>query len=592
MTRRILSLWFPRLAAERALRLRRDALDLPFAVVQDRARALILSSLNQAAEAAGLTRGQALRDATAMCPDLVTYSADPQAEAAFLTHLRRWAGKFSPWVAEESPESLIIDLTGCSHLFGGEAVLLAQVEGDCAALGLTVRAGIADTPGAAWALARFAGQGGGTGTRSGDDIAQEARATRSRAAKRRNWEKGGTLPIGGRAMPTPRGAIAPHGQMKEALAPLPLAALRLPPAVIESFTRLGLHRVRDILDLPRAAVARRFGVDTVRRLDQALGIEPEPVSPAAAPLHFAARLTFPDPIGTRDDISAGVDRLLPPLCARLVARGHGARRLRLQAFRSDGQVQVVEVTLARPAAQADRMRPLLALKYDSIDPGFGIDCLRLEAVLTETLSAVQHSGPLGQHGTATGPSVQRAPFPAPSLAPSLAATALPPLQPNLLPVAPVPPTPSLPSDDEAMADLIGKLGARLSSEAITRTHPTSSHLPEKVSMLMAAAWADPWPGPWPRPTGQRPLVLFPPEPVSAPEDSMPPSHFRWRRRDLATRAAIGPERILPEWWFDMPDWRNGPRDYWRIEAETGERLWMYFAHGADKTGGWFCHGQY
>jgi len=88
------------------------------------------------------------------------------------------------------------------------------------------------------------------------------------------------------------------------------------------------------------------------------------------------------------------------------------------------------------------------------------------------------------------------------------------------------------------------------------------------------------------------LVLFPPEPITAPEDAMPPARFRWRRRDLATRVALGPERILPEWWFDLPEWRNGPRDYWRVEAESGERLWMYFAHGAEISGGWFCHGQY
>ena len=558
MARRILSLWFPRLAAERAMRMRREALDLPFAVVEDRARALVLSSLNHEAEAAGLTRGQALRDATAMCPALVTQSADPQGEAAFLTHLRRWAGKFSPWVAEESPESLIIDLTGCSHLFGGEEALLAQVEGDCAALGLSVRAGVGDTPGAAWALARFAGQGGGVGARSGDDIAQEARATRSRAAKRRNWERGGPLPTGGRgAPPRPQGVIAPSGRMREALAPLPLAALRLPTAVIESFTRLGMRRIDDILGLPRAAIARRFGAETVKRLDQALGLEPEPVSPAAAPLHFAARLTFPDPIGKLEDIAAGVDRLLPPLCARLMARGHGARRLRLQAFRSDGQVQVVDVTLARPAAQADRMRPLLALKYEQIDPGFGIDCLRLQAVLTETLSAVQHRGPVETR------------FVGASVAPSGAQ-----------------------QEDEVLADLIGKLGARLGSDAVTRSHPTDSHLPEKASMPLAAAWAEPWAGPWPGPPGPRPLVLFPPEPITAPEDAMPPARFRWRRRDLATRVALGPERILPEWWFDLPEWRNGPRDYWRVEAESGERLWMYFAHGAEISGGWFCHGQY
>jgi protein ImuB len=188
--RRILSLWFPRLAAERVLRLRRDALPLPFAVVGDQNGAQVLTSLNDVAEGAGLRLGQPLRDATAMCPGLVTRAADPLAEADFLTVLRRWAGKFSPWVAEEPPAALVIDLTGCAHLFGGEVQLLAEVEQDCAALGLTVRAGVADTRGAAWALARFAGRQAEP-ARNGDAIDQEARATRSRAVKRRNWERGG-----------------------------------------------------------------------------------------------------------------------------------------------------------------------------------------------------------------------------------------------------------------------------------------------------------------------------------------------------------------------------------------------------------------
>ena len=156
--RRILSLWFPRLGAERLLRLDPDVLETPFAVVEDRGGMQVLSSLSQAASAAGLTRGQPLRDAHAMCPALLTRARHPRVEAQFLTVIRRWAGKFSPWVAEEPPASLLIDLTGCAHLFGGEAALLDEVALDCASLGLTVQAGIADSAGAAWALARYAGQ--------------------------------------------------------------------------------------------------------------------------------------------------------------------------------------------------------------------------------------------------------------------------------------------------------------------------------------------------------------------------------------------------------------------------------------------------
>ena len=547
--RRILSLWFPRLAAERALRLRREALPLPFAIIGDQNGAQVLTSLDFAAEAAGLRAGQPLRDATAMCPGLLTKPADPLAEADFLTILRRWAGKFSPWVAEEPPTSLVIDLTGCAHLFGGEVQLLAEVEQDCAGLGLTVRAGVADTRGAAWALARYAGRQVEP-SRNGDAIDQEARATRSRAVKRRGWERGGALSGAGNGV-TPQGVIAPPGQARQALARLPLAALRLPPDAIDGLTRLGLRRVEEVMDLPRAALARRFGTQTLRRVDQALGLEPEPVAPARAPLHFAARLTLPEPIGLASDIIAGLDRLLPPLCAKLAKAGRGARRVRLQAFRTDGVIQRAEVGLARPANEPDRIRPLLLLKIDGIDPGFGIDCLRLEALETEPVHAVQHRG----HAEASASAAARQ------------------------------------TEDVALTDLIGKLGARLGTEAVTRLHPAASHIPEKAAQTLSAAWSEPHPAPWPEPRAPRPLLIFRPEPVTAPEDDpTPPARFRWRRRDLATRVAVGPERITPEWWLDDPEWRSGPRDYWRIEVEGGERLWLFYAHGGDMSGGWYCQG--
>lgn len=548
--RRILSLWFPRLAAERALRLRRMAEPAPFAVVGDRNGAQVLTSLDALAEAAGLRQGQPLRDAMAMCPHLLTTAEDVMGQGAFLTALMRWAGKFSPWVAEERPDALVVDLTGCAHLFGGEEALLAQVADDCADLGLTVRAGIADTVGAAWALARFAG-GPDTaqsntplsGTRTGDAIAQEAHATRSRAHPRRRAPDTTTT--------APVTLIAPSGRLRQVLAPLPLAALRLDARTVEGLSRLGLRRIEDIATLPRAALTRRFGAHVLRRLDQALGLEPEPVTPAGAPLHFAARLSLPDPIGLLPDVEAGVDRLLHALCTRLQSRGRGARRVRLQAFCTDGRIERAEVGLARAADQPDRIRPLLWQKLEGIDAGFGIDMLRLEAVETEPLTPIQHRGHLDAGAAAAARQ----------------------------------------TSDEALPDLIGKLGARLGAESVTRLHPGASHIPEKATVVLQAAWSAPHPAPWPDARAPRPILIFRPEAVMAPEgDPTPPARFRWRRRDMALRVATGPERIAPEWWLDDPDWRSGPRDYWRIETERGERLWLFYAHGGEVSGGWFCQG--
>lgn len=579
--RRILSLWFPRLGAERVLRLERDALEAPLAVVGVQSGTEVLTSLTALAEAEGLRVGQALRDAQAMCPGLRTRPQALRAEAAFLAALRRWAGRYSPWVAETPPASLVVDLTGCAHLFGGEAALLAGLEADCADLGLSVQMGLADTLGAAWALARYGGtRGGPEAARSGDAIDQEARATRSRAAKRRHWERGGAAPGIGTPVQS-QSRIVPPGQTRTALAALPVAALRLDAADCAALNRLGLRRIGDLAGQPRAALARRFGRAVVLRLDQAFGTAPEPVSPAAPEPRFAVRLSLPEPIGLEADLIAGIDRLLPGLAARLSAAGRGARVVRLQALRCDHQAREIEVGLARPTAEPERIRPLLLLKLGAIDAGPGIDGLRLEAPVTEAVHARQHKGHL--------------------VAGQEAAARL--------------------RNPDGLVDLIGRLGARVGLEAVTRLHPADSHIPEKTAHVVAAAWSDPAPD-WPAAATPRPLLIWRPESVEplpvAPLSATPgapgaavsgappgaivsgappgatatplPGGFRWRRRAYACIAARGPERIAPEWWLDDPDWRSGPRDYWQVTTAEGERLWLYFAHGGAVSGGWFCQG--
>ena len=147
------------------------------------------------------------------------------------------------------------------------------------------------------------------------------------------------------------------------------------------------------------------------------------------------------------------------------------------------------------------------------------------------------------------------------------------------------------TQNTALDDLIGRIGARIGLEAIMRVHPADSHIPEKTSKRLAAAWSEPaldWPG---APT-PRPLMIWRPEPVTAEDAPAPPLSFRWRRRDLTAAAITGPERISPEWWLDEPDWRSGVRDYWQVTTSCGERLWLYYAHGGTMSSGWFCQGSF
>ena len=138
---------------------------------------------------------------------------------------------------------------------------------------------------------------------------------------------------------------------------------------------------------------------------------------------------------------------------------------------------------------------------------------------------------------------------------------------------------------------MGRIGARVGLDRITRLAPSDSHIPEKEVQILAAAWSDPATG-WSAPSVTRPHLIWPPDPVTAPESPTVPKQFRWRNRDMTALTAAGPERISPEWWLDDPAWRTGVRDYWSVTCVGGERLWMYFAHGAGLSAGWFCQGAF
>jgi len=335
----------------------------------------------------------------------------------------------------------------------------------------------------------------------------------------------------------PRFSIAPTGQARASLAPLPVAALRLPPATCTRLQRLGIRTAADLMALPRASLARRFGTEVLLRLDQALGDIPEPITPLPPPAPFAFRMTLPEPIGLLKDVEAGLARLLARLCARLIASEKGARRLVFTARRVDQASVQAEVRLARPMRDATRMAALFSRGLEALDAGYGIDQIRLEAVELEAL-------PLRQLTTHSA------------------------------------------SQHDDLADIITKLGNRIGLENITRFLPASSHLPEKSFSVVPAAYSEAG-GAWPRPA-PRPMVIFTPEPIGG-YGPHPPTRFRWRQLWFRVAHALGPERIAPEWWFDHPEWRSGMRDYWRVFTQEGQRLWLFFT---PQNPGWFVAGDF
>jgi protein ImuB len=353
--KRVISLWLPRFAIDRLAHAPAGRPPGPFALALEQGARRILFAVDAAAEEAGLRPGMALTDARALLPALATAAARPEDDLRALARLAEWCGRWSPWTAADlSVEpigiggggGLWLDATGCAHLFGGEAAMLDGIVSRLAALGLAVRAAMAETPGCAWAVARYAGG------------RQTAR-------------------------------VVPPGGIESALVPLPVAALRLPAGDVAGLHGLGLRRVGELMAAPRAPLARRFGTRIAERLDAALGRRAEPVSPVRGAAPHAVRRAFAEPIGRLEDIAAALDTLSGELCAGLETAALGARRLGLALYRPDGTMARLAVGTARPSRDPSHLARLFADRLETVTAEFGIEAMTLAAETTEAMGAAQ-----------------------------------------------------------------------------------------------------------------------------------------------------------------------------------------------------------
>lgn len=522
----------------------------PVALVAETAGRIIVTAVSDAASAAGIAPEMALADARAVLPGLRTMPADPAADAALRKHILSWCGHYTPFAAPEGIDGIWLDVTGCAHLFGGEQAMLDDLLTRLQGMGLRGRASLTGTPGAAWALSHYGA--------ACSIVASEA--------------------------------------IRDSIAGLPVAALRLGAAASAGLTRLGLKRVGDLYALPRAPLTARFSGEVSLRLDQALGRAEEPISPRQPSPRYRVRLAFPDPIALTDDIEAGLRRLLHDLCERLGQTQRGCRRLDLTLYRVDGSVQTVSVGTSAPARDAAHLARLFAERLGTLDAGFGVEAMVLAAPVTEPLGAVQIDSPASNRSTAgkranppssrpragrgqkdpssspAGDRGQKAPSSSPA---GDRGQKAPPARQDISP-------------------LLDRLGNRLGFDQVVALRPRESFLPEYAAETVHAAAGDgdvSWqPGPI-RPLRllARPELL---ETLAAVPDDGPPAAFRWRRVQHRLQAAEGPERIAPEWWRLDPGWDGGARDYWRVEDEMGRRFWLYreVRPRRDGTSRWFLHG--
>lgn len=317
--------------------------DRPFALVESTASGLLITAVNDAAARAGVTPGTALADARAAHPGLLSRPAEPAKDRHALLRLARWAGRYGPNRHVDGRDGLWIDVTGVAHLFGGEQNLLDDLSARLASFGVPAMIGLADTLGAAHALARFG---------------------------------------------VPRGAswtLAPAGATGDRLAPLSVEALRLAALTVLTLKRLGLRRIGQLYTIPRDSLARRFrsgdaASSVLTRLDQALGVAAEPMRPMQTLPALSLARAFAEPLISSEALEAAAGELCVALADTLKEQALGAKAVRLVLFRSDGTTGAVAAAMSTPCCDGAHMMRLLSERLAAIDAGFGVDLVRLEAV--------------------------------------------------------------------------------------------------------------------------------------------------------------------------------------------------------------------
>ena len=304
---------------------------------------MVVAAADATAQGLGLRPGMALAHAQAMIPGLAIHDADPAGDAAAIGRLAAWCLRLAPLTAPDA-DGVWIDATGSAHLQGGEESMLDRLLIRLAQNGIAARAALADTPGAAHAVARY-----GAATRT----------------------------------------IVPEGGSAAAIAGLPIAALRLEKDRVAALRRLGFDTVAALDATPRAPLARRFGAVVLLRLDQAAGRVAEPITPVIPPGIPCARLAFPEPLLTAEAFATVIGRLVRQVCTGLDGLQQGVRQADLVFERVDGSRQTIRIGTARPSRDPHHLARLLDEQIETVDPGLGVEAMQLIVPLADSLVYAQ-----------------------------------------------------------------------------------------------------------------------------------------------------------------------------------------------------------
>lgn len=475
--------------------------DVPVVLSAQGTHGPVIYALSAEARRRGVQTGARVVDVQAIHPDLHVEPSDAEGDQKLLDRVAMWARRWCPWTVRDGMDGITMDISGAAHLFGGEARMLRDIGQRFKMQGLSTRLAVSPTRGAAQMLARY-----GSG-----------------------------------------GVICGPDDVEVAVAPLPVAALRIDADTVRLLQRLGLKTLGALMEVPRVALMRRFDrmpeeINPLVLLDRALGRTAESLNAPKDAVRWLSRVRLPEPV---IDPVPHLDGLAEDLCRQMAKAELGARRLRLTIYRVDGEWRSRDVALASASRDPAHLVRLISGKLEGIDPGFGFDLLTLEALRVEPLAL--HQDHLDGRRDA----------------------------------------------GRDVAALLDRLTAKLGPEKITWSAWVQSHVPERVEGRVAAMAGAPEAAV--EVARERPLrLLEPAEEIAVlyavPEG--PPARFRWRRVSYLSVRFEGPERVAPEWWRDRPGTRL--RDYYKVEVGDGRRFWIYregvLGDGRGQDPRWFLQG--
>lgn len=428
---------------------------------------------------------------------------EPECDRETLAHLAAWCEQFSPIVGlepDDQPTCLLLDISGLAALFGGEPRIVDRIRKAFASRNYQVQLGIGDTVGAAWARAHFA---------------------------------------------------APH-QANQDLLDFPVEALRLPSATLDLLQQLGIHSIKQLLQIPRKALVTRLGNQLLRRLDQLLGKEPEVIVAHHPPPEFEVHCQLEHPTHRRDALETILDQLAQQLAAQLKQHDHAVVQLEA-ILHGPRRSQPWVVSLFEPTNNPQHLLDLLKLQSERVQFRDPLHRIQLRATATVRIAAGQQLLWEDSHAH-TAPSQQR-----------------------------------------TVGLLIDRLTSRLGKESVFGICAQAGALPEKsyrekqlTNTLRKSRKAAP-------PTlkaPHRPLWLFDPphalniaEPSKSRKGLKPPASFQFGQQNHQVTRHWGPERIETGWW----NGKTVRRDYYRVETDTGSRFWIFRQLNNNS---WYLHGSF